>query len=150
MEKKMKKMISLVAALLVVSLFLVFGCSKETETSKSKVESPAMTAASPQEVKQVAVKVKDAYTETAKKGDSVTRLARQAISQYIKDAKKTLTKEQRVYSEDSIAKHVKNIKLNPGDKVEFSSLTLNKVTEASLSIDTKNLTKYVKRIKWEV
>lgn len=79
------------------------------------------------------------YTQTAQAGDSLTILARRAMTDYLADnPDSSLTAEHKVYIEDYMRKHVGHKGgVSVGSQVSFSSSLISQAVSSS-----KNLTQY--------
>lgn len=90
------------------------------------------------------------FVETAQKGDSVTKLARRALANYLeKNPEASLTAEHKIYIEDLLRRQVKDGKLQIGESREFSKDAIAKAIEKSKTLNErqlKNLQKYSKRV----
>jgi uncharacterized protein HemX len=90
------------------------------------------------------------FVETAQKGDSVTKLARRALANYLeKNPEASLTAEHKIYIEDLLRRQVKDGKLQIGESREFSKDAVAKAIEKSKTLNErqlKNLQKYSKRV----
>ncbi|MDD3487133.1 MAG: hypothetical protein PHF35_02005 [Candidatus Moranbacteria bacterium] len=93
---------------------------------------------------------KDAFVETAAKGDGTTVLARRALANYLeKNPDSSLTAEHKIYIEDYLRRQVKNGSLKVGDTREFSKDMIANAVEMSKKLNEKqlkNLQKYAQRV----
>ena len=115
--------------------------STDTET-KSDTKTSSVTTS--QETEQ-------SFVETAGAGDSLTKLARKALSDYLeKNADSTLTPEHKIYIEDYLRKNVNHktgVKI--GTSVEFSKSLINDAITKSKTLNAgqlNNLHKYAVRV----
>ncbi|PJE58054.1 MAG: hypothetical protein COU81_02800 [Candidatus Portnoybacteria bacterium CG10_big_fil_rev_8_21_14_0_10_36_7] len=94
--------------------------------------------------------------EVAQKGDGLTHLARRATKTYLEsnnDLNSTITKEQKIYIEDYLAKQLKTRRAGKGlevnEEVNLSKELVNNAIEASQKLNQKqldNLTKYTQLV----
>jgi len=91
------------------------------------------------------------FIETAGQGDSLTRLARKALSDYLeKNPDSTLTAEHKIYIEDYLRKNVSTKgHVSIGSSVEFSKSLISDAVSKSKNLSggqLKNLHKYAVRV----
>jgi len=60
------------------------------------------------------------YKETAEKGDGITRLARRAVKEYLKEHNAELTAERKIFVEDYIQNHIGDRGLRIGESITIS------------------------------
>jgi len=112
-------------------------------------EQPGQTAA-PQQPQTPAEKTGEGYTAKADAGEGVTNLARKATREYLNaNNDSTLSKEQKIYIEDYLRKHVAQGRLRVGDSRTFSeSMIKDAITQAKSLNERqlKNLQKYSARV----
>ena len=124
----------------------------EMQEQKAPEQQPAEQPEKPGTIAQgqISQETETAFTETAVKGDSTTRLARKALANYLeKNPDASLTAEHKIYIEDSLRRQVKNGRLKIGETREFSKDTIAKAIEKSRGLNEnqlKNLQKYSKRV----
>ena len=88
------------------------------------------------------------YEEQAKQGDSVTKLARRALSDFVKENWSdwdSITPEHKIFIEDYIQKHTSNKNLAVGQKISFSEDLITEAINKSKSLTSdqlKELTNY--------
>jgi len=88
------------------------------------------------------------YEEQAKQGDSVTKLARRALSDFVKENWSdwdSITPEHKIFIEDYIQKHTSNKSLAVGQKISFSEDLITEAINKSKSLNSdqlKELTNY--------
>lgn len=85
----------------------------------------------------------------AKSGEGVTNLARAAISQYLQDTGRTLSAEQRIYSEDFLKDATGSFPLEIGQQVSFSTADVETAYELAVHLtDTQliNLSQYAQNV----
>jgi predicted DNA-binding protein YlxM (UPF0122 family) len=63
---------------------------------------------------------KDFFEKIAQKGDSVTTLAREVVTEYLEENSLDLSKEHRVYIEDYIQKRIGDFSLDIGESLKIS------------------------------
>lgn len=88
----------------------------------------------------------DVVTKTAKKGEGVTHLARQAVKEYLESTGTKLSSEQKIYAEDYIKQQTGSKNLEIGQTIKFNkSLIKTSVEKAGSLSETqiKNLSKFV-------
>lgn len=111
----------------------------ETTTGTSAGEKQTVAAATSQETE-------NSFIETAGKGDSMTRLARRALANYLeKNPDSTLTPEHKIYIEDYLRKNVPPQRVFVGTSLEFSKDLIQKAISNSKNLNDrqlKNLHKY--------
>lgn len=111
----------------------------ETIASPSKEEKQGVAAATSQETE-------NSFIETAGHGDSMTKLARRALANYLeKNPDSTLIPEHKIYIEDYLRKNVPPKRVFVGTSLEFSKdLIQNAITKSKTLNDRqlKNLHKY--------
>lgn len=114
--------------------------SEESVTSKNEA-TPAegkkgkqgVAAATSQETEK-------SFIETAGKGDSMTRLARRALANYLeKNPDSTLTPEHKIYIEDYLRKNVPPQRIFVGTSLEFSKDLIQKAIANSKNLNEKQL-----------
>lgn len=112
---------------------------EKTITGASTDEEKAVAAATSQETEE-------SFIETAGKGDSMTRLARRALANYLeKNPDSTLTPEHKIYIEDYLRKNVPPQRIFVGTSLEFSKDLIQKAITNSKNLNErqlKNLHKY--------
>lgn len=89
-------------------------------------------------------------SQTAQKGDSMTKLARRAIKGYLEKNGKTLTSEQKIYAEDYVRKITPAQKIKSGQTLTFNEETIRTAVEKSEKLtekQIKNLGKFVPLVK---
>ena len=104
--------------------------TNKEKTKKQKVQAPV--------IKQV--KTKTVYSETARKGEGITHLARRAIKEYLQTHHLKMSPEQKVYMEDYLQNHTGNRLLMIGEEINFSTNLIQeaighaqKLTQAQLN-----------------
>ena len=111
----------------------------KTAASASKNEKQAVAAATSQETD-------NSFIETAGHGDSMTKLARTALANYLeKNPDSTLTPEHKIYIEDYLRKNVPPQRVFVGTSLEFSKDLIQKAITQSKTLNDrqlKNLHKY--------
>lgn len=83
--------------------------------------------------------------EKAVKGDSVTRLARRAVKDYLEENNQDLNNEQKVYAEDYLKDQIGSKKLKVDDELSFSEDLIKAAIDGALKLtpgQLKNLEKY--------
>lgn len=117
--------------------------SKSTEnTTKSDTKTSSVTTS--QETDK-------SFVETAGKGDSLTKLARKALADYLeKNGDSSLTPEHKIYIEDYLRKNVAHKDgVQIGTSVEFSKSLINDAISKSKTLNERqlqNLHKYALRV----
>lgn len=90
------------------------------------------------------------FVETAAHGDSMTKLARRALANYLeKNPDSALTAEHKIYIEDYLRKNVPKKSIHVGTSVEFSKDLINgAISKAKTLNDNQlnNLHKYAVRV----
>lgn len=80
------------------------------------------------------------FIETAGKGDSMTRLARRALANYLeKNPDSTLTPEHKIYIEDYLRKNIPPQRVFIGTSLEFSKDLIQKAIANSKNLNEKQL-----------
>jgi len=91
-----------------------------------------------------------AFVETAVAGDSMTKLARKALADYLeKNPDSALTAEHKIYIEDYLRKNVTQKKVSVGTSVEFSKDLIATSIAKSKTLSPQqlqNLHKYALRV----
>jgi len=82
---------------------------------------------------------KNIYQETAKEGDSITTLARRALSNYLKENNLSLSPEKRIYIEDYLQKKTGDYWLNIGQKITFSQTLIKEAISHSQELTNSQL-----------
>ncbi len=117
------------------------------EKTAPSVQSSEQASTTPTETSK---ETDSSFLETARKGDSVTKLARRALANYLeKNPDTSLTAEHKIYIEDFLRRQVKNGTLRVGESREFSKDAIAKAIEKSKTLNErqlKNLEKYSKRV----
>jgi len=102
------------------------------------------------EVQTPVEKTGEGYVAKADGGDGVTNLARKAAKDYlVKNPDDSITKEQKIYIEDYLRKHVSQGRIRVGDSRTFSdSLMKDAISKAKQlnAAQLKNLEKYSARV----
>lgn len=93
----------------------------------------------------------NSFIETAVKGDSLTKLARKALADYLeKNPDSSLTAEHKIYIEDYLRKNASHQgKVVVGTSVEFSKSLVNDAINLSKNLNERqlqNLHKYAVRV----
>jgi len=95
-------------------------------------------------------KTAEGYTAKADPGDGVTNLARKATKEYLNaNADSSLTKEQKIYIEDYLRKHVDQGSLKVGDSRTFSDAQIKDAITQAKQLNERqlnNLKKYSARV----
>ena len=90
------------------------------------------------------------FVETAARGESMTKLARRALANYLeKNPDSALTAEHKIYIEDYLRKNVAKKGIRVGTSVEFSKDLVNGAISKAKTLNTnqlKNLHKYAVRV----
>lgn len=113
-----------------------------TETAAATTTQAATTAAST-----------DAYQFTAKKGDSLTRMARRALQLFQSEKKITLAPEAAVYGETVIAQALGGSYLEIGQHVSIPKSLLQSTVDGSKTLTSAQLSrwaKYAANVSFEV
>lgn len=87
----------------------------------------------------------DAIFLTAQRGEGITHLARHAIYEYLKDAEKTLSAEQKIYAEDYIQNKTSSDPLDLGQTLSFSRELIKEAVEKAEGLTSpqiENLKQY--------
>ncbi len=81
------------------------------------------------------------YTETARKGEGTTHLARRTLKSYLKDNLQSfqVTAEHKVYIEDYLAKKMGGQGLKLGQAVEFSEELLKEAIQKAETLTSQQL-----------
>ena len=112
------------------------------EEAQASESAPVM-----QEQERTVEKSEDSITISAKRGDGVTHLARNAMQEYLNQTGQTLTPEQAVYAEDYARRRIGSHPLEIGDKLSFSEDLLKEATSKSQALEDwqiENLKKYTR------
>lgn len=93
------------------------------------------------------------FIESASRGDSLTKLARKALSHYLeKNPDSSLTPEHKIYIEDYLRKNANfNEKIYVGTSVEFSKSLIKNAIDASKNLNNdqlNNLHKYAINVQF--
>ena len=106
--------------------------------------------AAPQQPQTPVEKTAEGYTAKADAGDGVTHLARKAAKEYLNANNDTsLSKEQKIYIEDYLRKHIVQGRLKVGDSRAFSDSMIKDAIAKAKSLNErqlKNLQKYSARV----
>ena len=90
------------------------------------------------------------FKETAIPGDSMTKLARRAVANYLKNnSSVSLNAAQKIYAEDYVRKQIAKQKVSTGTTIEFSKDSVKTGVEKATSLtenQLNNLQKYVVRV----
>lgn len=117
----------------------------EEQKAEGEVINPIAETEPIEQIVPAARKEGKTIVEKAIKGDSVTRLARRAISDYLKDHPQELTKEQKVYAEDFLKDQTGSRKLKVGEELSFSEDSIKTAIDGALKLtpgQLKNIEKY--------
>lgn len=104
----------------------------------------------PQKAQTPVEKSGEGYTAKADSGDGVTNLARKAAKNYLSDTgDNSLSKEQKIYIEDYLRKHVNQGRLKVSDSRTFSESMMKDAIARAKQLNEaqlKNLQKYSARV----
>ena len=123
--------------------------SQETPADKTETENKAIAEEkSPAETSQ---ETETSFVQTAVKGDSQTKLARKALSNFLeKNSDSSLTAEHKIYIEDYLRKKVQtNKRVVVGTTMEFQKSLIQEAIAKSKNLNEnqlKNLHKYAVRV----
>lgn len=125
---------------------------KETEPQKAESQpSQPEPAKSAETAKSASQETDGSFIETAGQGDSLTKLARKALADYLeKNPDSALTAEHKIYIEDYLRKNVSHKgHVGIGTSVEFSKSLISDAISKSKNLNDsqlKNLHKYAVRV----
>jgi predicted negative regulator of RcsB-dependent stress response len=123
------------------------GDKSATTDKTNKAETPDKNVSST----TTSQETEQSFIETAGKGDSLTKLARKALADYLeKNADSTLTPEHKIYIEDYLRKNVtQKGGVHIGASVEFSKSLIGDAIGNAKNLSAgqlKNLHKYALRV----
>ncbi len=123
---------------------------EEQVREEGETPQPAETQQEAPAPEEVSRETDTAFVETAVAGDSVTKLARRALANYLeKSPEPQLTAEHKVYIEDYLRRQVEDGFIKVGETRQFSKDMIAGAIEKSRGLNEnqlKNLEKYSQRV----